>query len=134
MAKMRIALLADRFAALHEMTIVLHFADLVGIDRLPEARPAGARFILRLGGEKRLAAADAVIGSGFLVMVVAAGERALGAFPAGDRIFLGRELGPPFRVGFRDFFTHLLILFRAPRAGSGRPFLNISRAGDFLNT
>ena len=53
------------------------------LDRLEEARPAGAGLELRVGREQRLAAADAHVGAVVVAVPVLAGERALGAGLAG---------------------------------------------------
>src|SRR5262249_27393716 len=71
-------------------------------DRGPEARPAGAGLELRVGGEEREVAADAVVRARGVVVPVLARERSLRALLGRDLVLLGRELGLPLRVGLRD--------------------------------
>ena len=63
-----VAQLARDGGALHAEAHVDLFIDIVLVDRLPEARPAGVRFEFRLGVEECRVAADAAIDS-FVVQV-----------------------------------------------------------------
>ena len=71
---------------------------------LIEAWPARPGIELVIGFEQRMAATDAVIGSGILAPVIFAGERPVGAVFAGDVLLLVGQLRTPFFIGFRNFF------------------------------
>src|SRR4051794_37711031 len=101
MAQVRIALLAQRFGALHEMAVVVLRRDVIRRRGLPEARPARARFELVLRAEKLGAAAAAAIDALLVVVPVLPREGAFGAFPARDLEFFGRQLLAPLGIAFR---------------------------------
>src|SRR6185437_10077684 len=100
MAKMRLAAAAQHLGAPHEEAAISLGVDAILGDRLIEARPACAAIEFRLRGEELLAAADAGIGAGAMLVPIFAGESALGAFLARDAELLGRKLCLPFRIGF----------------------------------
>src|SRR5438876_4021446 len=79
---------------------------MVVIDRLVEARPAGAGLEFGRGIEQQLPAADALVDAVVLGVPVFAGEGALGAFLTRDAELLRRELFTPLRFGFLDAFAH----------------------------
>ena len=67
--------------------------DVVGIERLEEARPAGARLELRVRLEQRQTAQPARVDAGLLVVEEQAAERALGALVQDDVALFGGEVG-----------------------------------------
>ena len=82
----------------HPVRAVLYKLDSVRRDCLGEARPAGARVVLRAALEERIAAGDAVVEAVFVGVHVLAGERALGRRLAQDGVLLRREPLPPLLV------------------------------------
>src|SRR5690242_16927790 len=103
---MRLAPAAQHLGAAHEPGIVRLLLDRARLDRLPEARPAGAALVLRLRAEERLAAADADIGAGRLRIGVLAGPRPLGPVLTGDLVLLRRQLRLPLGVALDDLLGH----------------------------
>ncbi len=89
--------------------------DVRRVDRLVEARPAGAGIELGLGAEERQAAAGAHEGAGARLVVERAGERPLGAPLPQDAVLLRRQLLAPLRVGL-DYLADRP-LRRAPGGG-----------------
>src|SRR5687768_3964620 len=59
-AQVGVAAAASHLDPPHAVAVVLVQPDVLAVDRLPEARPAGARVELGAGVEQRLVAADAV--------------------------------------------------------------------------
>src|SRR5581483_326046 len=112
-AEVRAAAAALDLGADHAVARVLDLGDGVLVERLPEARPAGARLELGLGREERLPAADAAVGARVVVVPVSAGEGPLGALVARDLELLLRELRAPLGLGLDD-------LARGADVGGGR--------------
>src|SRR5579864_1518746 len=102
MAEMAAAAAAMHLGPRHAEGAVLGGGDGI-VQRLVEARPAGAALELGLGGEQRQVAASA--GEDALAMLLQKRARpgTFGAFLAQDFILLRRELRPPFGVGLLDF-------------------------------
>src|SRR5215208_7635991 len=77
------------------------FNELYGLrrDGLGEARPPGARVVLRAAIEEQVAAGGAVVEAGFVGVHVLTGERTLGRSLTQDGILLCREPLPPLLVG-----------------------------------
>ena len=94
-AEVGVAGLADDLGAPHEQAVVGPQFDVLEVGRLGEARPAGARVELGVGGEELGAAADAAVHALRLLVDVGAGEGTLGARLAGHLVLLGRQLLTP---------------------------------------
>src|SRR5579884_2950804 len=105
--QMRPAAAAGDLGADHPEAGVGRFGNGAVMSRRDKARPSGAGIEFRVRAEELRAAADAFVGSTFVMIPILAGERRLGAFLARDVILLGRQLTPP--LGFRlvNFFYHL---------------------------
>src|SRR5918994_6050092 len=97
MAEMRAAVGTADLGARHSVRAIGDFCHARRGGRLPERRPARARVIFRGGREQLLPADDAEIHSGPFVVVVLAGEWALGAVLLRDPILFGRQSRPQFR-------------------------------------
>src|SRR3989337_789565 len=95
---------ADDLGANHAVRHVAMLLDRAFL-RPGEARPARAAVELGLALEQRLTARGAEILTGRLVLLVLAGERALGAMLAQDAVLLGRQLRAPLGIGK----VHLLL-------------------------
>src|SRR5262245_15995826 len=93
---------AVNLGPLHEKRPILLRLDGIGACRLPEARPARARVVLRLGAEELGSAAGAAIRARLLRVPVAARERALGCMVPQHAVLLVRELALPFGVALLD--------------------------------
>src|ERR1700756_1521100 len=100
MAQMRAAVLALHFDAQHAVRAVGFLGDHFAVDRLEVARPAAAGVELGVRFEQRRAAADAVIDAAVPVVVIAAGEGALGGRVARHLVFDVGELFAPLGVVF----------------------------------
>src|SRR5271169_5206383 len=113
--EMAAAAAAMHFGPRHAEGPVFGFADRI-VERLVEARPAGAALELGLRGEQRQVATGA--GEDALAMLLEqwTRARAFGALLAQDFILLRRQLRAPFRVGLFD-----LELLRGPRRRSPQP-------------
>lgn len=94
-----IAFSTKDFGADHVVGAVGLEPDAVAGDRFVERWPAGAAVELGVGGEEVEVAADAVIGSGALLVEVDATECGLGAFGAKNLVLLLGQLLLPFGVG-----------------------------------
>src|ERR1700722_6406066 len=114
-AEMAAAAAAVNFGAQHPEGAVLSLADGV-LQRLIEARPAGAALEFRLRGEQRQVAAGTGEDALAMLFQERARTRALGAFLAQDLILLRRQLRTPLGVGLFD-----LELFRGLCRGSAQP-------------
>src|ERR1700733_15671347 len=114
-AEMAAAATAMNFAAQHAEGAIFPFAHGI-IQRLIEARPAGAAFVLRLGREQRQVATGAGEGAFAVFLEQRARPRTLGTFLAQDFVLLRRQLGAPFRVGLFD-----LELFSGVRGFTAQP-------------
>src|SRR5690606_37668830 len=97
MAEMGVAAGAPDLDARHRKLVIECLGNDVTVDRLEEARPAGARFILGVAREQRLAATGAAVESRPLLVVVGARERRLRTAETSDAILLGRQFGAPLR-------------------------------------
>src|SRR5690606_33327505 len=75
-------------------------------DRAHEARPARTAVVLVRALEQRLSAPGAEICAGCLVLLVFAGERALGAVLAQDPVLLRRQPLAPLGVGEDHLVGH----------------------------
>src|SRR5258708_6728049 len=81
------------------------------VDRVEEARPAGAGIELGLRVKERLTAADAVIDPLLLSdFPVGPAEGALGPLLAGDAKLLAGQDSHPLGVGLDDFFRFVVFL------------------------
>jgi hypothetical protein len=83
-------------------------ANGLGVQWIKKRRPACAAVVFGVGGKEWLAAADAGVGAGLLVVGVFAGEGSLGGFVSrhikGQRLSaFFFEQGAPLVVGFLDF-------------------------------
>jgi hypothetical protein len=94
-------------------------AYMVGIDRLPETRPAGARVVLVGAGEQRQKAAGTKVGtvSGFLVQRT--GKGALSTLATQHPILFGAENLAPLRIAQLQCFEGAFA-FGAGRAATTR--------------
>src|SRR3546814_716588 len=101
-AEMGVAIGAAHLRARHEQRAILVLAHGTVVDRLIEARPAGAGLVFGVGIKQRLAAAYAAVEAVFLVVPVRPREGALRAMLARDLILFRRKLLSPLRVGFLD--------------------------------
>src|SRR5206468_4962482 len=115
MPEMAIAMLGAHLDAAHAVRIVVPLADVGRLDRLGEARPAAARFVLVRGGEERLARHDVDVDAGLLVVEIFAGSRPLGPALLRHPILLRGELGYDLRI--LAVCLHSLLLARRPAAG-----------------
>src|SRR5262245_25498834 len=93
MAEMAVAVARADLRADHAVRHIAQVLDVGRLDRLREARPAAARFILVGRSKQRLARDDINIDAGLLVVEIRAGARALGAALLGDAVLLRRQLG-----------------------------------------
>ncbi len=100
-AEMAAAAAAMHLGAHHAEGAVRGRADRI-VQRLPEARPAGAALILGLGREQRQVAAGAGEGALAVLLEQRARSRPLGALVAQDLVLLRRQLRAPFGVGLLD--------------------------------
>src|ERR1700722_8083365 len=114
-AEMAAAATAMNFATQHAEGAVFPFAHGI-VERLIEARPAGAAFEFGFRREQRQVAAGAGEDTFAVLLQQRAGPRTLGAFLAEDFILLRRELGAPLRVGLFD-----LELFSGVRGFTAQP-------------
>src|SRR5215208_455515 len=98
-AEVRVAARTAHLGADHPVRAVLN--ELYGLRRngFGEARPAGARVVLRAAIEEHVAAGGAVVEAGFVGVHVLTGERTLGRSLTQDGILLCREPLPPLLVG-----------------------------------
>src|SRR5690606_11549315 len=72
------------------------------LQRLPEARPAGAAVVFRLRRKQRLIAAGAMEGSVAMLIVQRAGVEPLRTLMAQHTVLLWREKSALFFIGMRD--------------------------------
>src|SRR5919107_1172214 len=98
-AKVRVAACAAHLRADHPVRAVPDELDGVGRDRLGEARPAGARVVLRPAIKERVAAGGAVVEALFVGVHVLTGERPLGRRLAQVGVLLRRGPLRPLAVG-----------------------------------
>src|SRR5207237_8295712 len=99
-AQVRTAVSAEDRGAWHEEAVGRGKLDILGVDRLVEARPASTGFELGVRAEQLGAAGGAGVGAVSLGVDVLAGERPLGPLPSQDVVLLGRQLGAPLSIGF----------------------------------
>src|SRR5262245_26961116 len=90
MAQVAVAVPRADLDALHAMRRVAQGLDVALLDRLGEARPPAARFVLVGRGEERLAGHDVDVDARLLVAEVLAGAGALGPALLRDPELLGR--------------------------------------------
>src|SRR5690606_32342958 len=90
MPQMGIAIGAADFGARREEGTVLVLGHRAGLDRLIEARPAGAGIVFGFGTEQWPPAGDATIEPFILVVPIRPGKRAFGAMLAHNLILLRR--------------------------------------------
>src|SRR5215203_5618083 len=122
---------AAHLGADHPVRAVLN--ELYGLrrDGFSEARPAGARVVLRLAVKERVATSGAVVEAGFVGVHVLARERALGRRLAQDGVLLRREPLSPLLVGEGQLLTvgtHAKS-DRAAHAGTAQTAVSV---GDFV--
>src|SRR5690606_10825313 len=96
---------ADDFGSGHAVRCVAVLLDRVIARRLDEARPSGARVEFVVALEQRLPAAGAEVLARGLVLLILAGEGALGAALAQHGILLRRQPLAPFGVGEVDLLV-----------------------------
>src|SRR3989440_3521170 len=108
MAEVTVALRAEHFGADHAMADVALFVDVVLRSRRRKARPAAAGVEFGVGLEQRLPAARADIGARSLLVLVFAGERALGRLLAQHRVLHRRQFFAPLGLALYDFVSHRL--------------------------
>src|SRR5581483_2954048 len=106
-AEVRGAAAAQHFLAHHAVAGVAPYLDVVFINRLVKARPAGAAIELGVRAEQLQAAADADVFALLVIVPVLAGESALGAVVSCDFVLLGRQLLAPLFIGLDYFVYHL---------------------------
>src|SRR5947207_5196261 len=100
MAEMGVATAADHLSASREKAVVGLRLNSCRRKRLPKARPAGARLEFRIGTEKVLSAANALVGAGFVVVPIFAGEGPFGPLFASHLVLFGGVLCFPFLILF----------------------------------
>ena len=103
---MRITPAAEHLGAPHEHACIMLCAGDLLTDGRPEAGPACAGVELRLGTEEVLPAADALVRSTVLQVVVCACESSFGAFLAGYPELLRCKNLLPFCIGLLDLVAH----------------------------
>lgn len=79
--------------------VALHFYVL-RLNRLPVARPARARMILRVGTEQWLPAADTYVRAFRIGILVFSAERWFGALLTSHMVLLFAQLRAPLRIVF----------------------------------
>src|SRR5216683_7943210 len=102
MPQMRTAARTPQLDEFHEERPVGPRDDILGRDRLPEARPSGARVELGIRAEQRRPAADASVEPLRAQFIIIVRERPLRAPLSGHVVLLGGELLSPFSVAFDD--------------------------------
>src|ERR1700722_3344497 len=102
MSQMRIAQTAGNCIALHSPAAVGALRDIQFGDRLPKARPPGARLELGLRVIERGVAANAVIDAIPVITRVFARKRSLGALLTRHGIGQCRELSTPLGLALDD--------------------------------
>src|SRR5580692_10558998 len=102
MPQMRVAAAAGNRVALHTKAVVRTLDDVDGRYRLPETRPPGAGFELRLRIVQRGIAADATVQTVGMIARVLAREGYLGALLPGYAKCRGRQLRLPLRISLDD--------------------------------
>src|SRR6266478_5376249 len=108
MPEMAVALRAQHFGPDHAVADVALLVDVALQRRLGKARPAAAGIELGVGFEQRLSAAGAGVGAGPLLMLVFAGERALGRLLAQHRVLHRRQFLAPLGLALLDLAGHRL--------------------------
>src|SRR5437899_4569712 len=91
MAEVGVTSAAGDFRPAHQPAIVRMQSHVVRRDRLPEARPTGARIEFRLGIERRLTTTDAMVNAVFLRVPISAAEGLFGPVASGNAELLGRQ-------------------------------------------
>lgn len=122
MTKVAVAARAADLGALHAMAGVADRADVRGVERLEEARPAGARFELAVGAEQRQRAQAAGEYAISVLVEQAAAERAFGAMVDHHAAFVGREFG-------REAVAFFARQWRQVVAGSGEARVRVGHGG-----
>jgi len=97
---------AQNFRAGHKETEVRFQGDILGLNRCPKTRPAGARVKFFLRAKEWRIAADTTVDAYFMIVGVRAGKRPFGAPFAGDLELRGSEQFFPFSFGFANFGNH----------------------------
>src|SRR5205807_4026221 len=92
-AEVRVAARTADLDPAHAVAVVGEIRHVVGIERLEEARPAGARVELRIRREQRQTAQPAHVRARLLVVEEQAAERPLGALVEDHVALFGREAG-----------------------------------------
>jgi hypothetical protein len=101
-AEMGIAGGAANLRSPHEERAVRMLAHGGSGNRRREARPAGARIELGVGGKQGRAAAVAAVDAAALLVPERPGEGAFGAVLPGHVVLRGCQLGAPFALGLDD--------------------------------
>lgn len=85
---------------LHAIAVIRFFFNILFNEGLPETGPAGTAVELGIGAEKGLAAADAIVLAGFMVIPVSPGKGPFcSSLPCYFKL-LGSKLFAPFGIGF----------------------------------
>ena len=95
---------ADHFSSKASRTVIILGRNTLVADGPGEARPAGTRFILRLGAEQLVSATRTAVGPISLAVVVLAGEGPLRSLLPAHLVLLGSELRPPLGLALRHLF------------------------------
>lgn len=96
MTQVSAAVGARHFRPYHSHTFIFRGFHISFRDHIPKTRPAGAAFKLCVTGKQRLAADDAHIHAGLMIIYVFPAKWRLGTLEKTDSILLGRE----FLFGF----------------------------------
>src|SRR5512140_558760 len=102
MAQMRSASGAGYFGSGIPEVAIRIFADIFFCQRLPKARPARTRLVLRLRCEQVVAAANAAVYPFGVIIPILSRERSFGAFLPRNLVRERFELILPFFLGLRD--------------------------------
>ena len=106
MAEMSIAAAAKHFNAAHAVFVVFFGCDAFLANRPVKTRPTTSGFVLRVGAEQLLAAADAGISSRSLLRVVLSCKWRLGSALARHSELIISQLRAPLGVALANLFRH----------------------------
>src|SRR5579863_448400 len=106
MAEMGSASITEDLGSSHESAFVYFGPDPLRGERLPEAGPSCSRVELGVGAEEGISAADTLIGTALLAIVIGSSKSPLRSFFTGDSVLLRRQPLFPFLVGFHIVVGH----------------------------